>query len=273
MIWKTLPRSKLSKQLNGWRGGSGPHLLMIHGVGMHADYWSNLIPRLENYFSLTVIDMPGHGSSLCSNAKTPSLAHYTDRIAQLIQNSSAPSLVVGHSMGAMIALDLATRYADCISAFVALNAVFQRSDTAKTEVRSRAKSIAEGTDMNISSTLERWFEKPSEGVPAIALTECEKWLNRVNRKGYQQAYHAFAHHDEPDADTLKRIQCAGLFMTGENEPNSTPAMSRAMASALEHGEYYIAKGARHMMSMTHGDEVLDKLVPFLLQHTATATHE
>ncbi len=270
MTWKTLPRSKLNSKINGWQEGSGPPLLLIHGVGMHADYWSNLTPTLQNHFSLTVVDMPGHGASISFGNKAPLLAQYTDCIAQLVEDNAMPNFVVGHSMGAMIALDLAARYPDRISAFAALNAVFQRSDEAKQAVQHRAKTIAQGTDIDIGSTLERWFEKPSTDVTALASTACEAWLSKVNLNGYRQAYHAFAHHDEPDKQTLKKIQCAGLFMTGEDEPNSTPAMSRTMASSMEQGEYYIAKGARHMMSMTHGEEVLDKLVPFLLQHTAAA---
>ena len=39
MTWITLPRSKLSKNITGWTGGQGAPLLLVHGVGMQADYW------------------------------------------------------------------------------------------------------------------------------------------------------------------------------------------------------------------------------------------
>lgn len=268
MTWTTLQRSRLSDSICGWQGGSGPPLLMIHGVGMHADYWSNLIPALEKHFSLTVIDMLGHGASTCLAEETPTLANYTDCIAELIHDNAMPTLVVGHSMGAMIAMDLAARFPERISAFAALNAVYQRSDDAKNAVRSRAASITVETDLNVSDTLERWFDKSSDGVNTLAMSACKTWLSEINPFGYRRAYYAFAHHDEPDRHILKIIECAGLFMTGGDEPNSTPAMSRALASGVNQGEYYIVEGARHMMSMTHADEVLDKLVPFLLQHAA-----
>ena len=61
MTWTTLQRSKLSRHIHGWTGGEGEPLLLIHGVGMRADYWSNIVPTLANTFSLTVVDMPGHG--------------------------------------------------------------------------------------------------------------------------------------------------------------------------------------------------------------------
>jgi len=61
----TLQRSKLTPDISGWVGGVGPTLLLIHGVGMNADYWSNLIPLLQPRCRLVLIDLPGHGESPC----------------------------------------------------------------------------------------------------------------------------------------------------------------------------------------------------------------
>ena len=52
-------------------------------------------------------------------------------------------------------------------------------------------------------------------------------------------------------------------MTGELEPNSTPAMSRAMAKLVPNGRAQIVKGAAHMMPMTHAAEVNAALSTFL----------
>lgn len=270
MTWTTLPRSRLNDDINGWQGGSGPELLMIHGVGMHADYWSNLIPELVNHFHLTIIDMPGHGDSLNFAESLPALPSYTDSIAQLIQQNAVPTRVVGHSMGAMIAIDLASRYPGSVAAIAALNAVYQRNEAAKAAVRARATSLARETVLDSSSTLERWFGHEPDGVNALASKACATWLSEVNQTGYRQAYRAFAHHDGPDENTLQQILCPALYMTGENEPNSTPAMSMAMASTTEQGECHIVNGARHMMSMTHGSDVLKKLVPFFLEHAVSS---
>lgn len=264
MMLTTLQRFRLSHQILGWQGGSGPQLLLIHGVGMHADYWSNLIPTLMNHFSLTVIDMPGHGESPTLAEEVPTLFSYTDSINQLIHDNTDPILVAGHSMGAMIAIDLASRHPKSVSAIVALNAVYQRSVEAMTAVRTRAESIDEVSTLDNCQTLERWFGHEPEGVNAQAAAACAQWLSEVNQTGYRQAYRAFAFHDGPDRKSLQQLRCPALFMTGEDEPNSTPAMSSAMASIAKQGDCHIIKGARHMMSMTHGTEVLARLLPFLL---------
>ena len=266
MIWTTLPRSRLNNEFCGWQGGTGPQLLLIHGVGMRADYWSNLIPELQNHFSLTIIDLPGHGDSAHLVDDNPSLPRYTDSVARLIQDSH--TMVVGHSMGALIAIDLAIRYPDHVTAIVAMNAPYQRSDTAKAAVQSRANSIAGDEALNFDATVERWFDSDATGISAAAKNCCEQWLNQLNITGYGQAYSAFAHHDGPNKTELETIRCPALFMTGGDEPNSTPAMSQAMASAVGQGEFHIVSNARHMMSMTHKVDVLDRCLPFLREQAS-----
>ena len=173
-------------------------------------------------------------------------------------------MVVGHSMGALIAIDLAIRYPDHVTAIVAMNAPYQRSDTAKAAVQARANSIAGEENLNFDSTLERWFDSDATGIRAAAKTSCEQWLHHLNITGYGQAYSAFAHHDGPNKTELGSIRCPALFMTGGDEPNSTPAMSQAMASAVVQGEFHIVSGARHMMSMTHKGECLTVACLFCL---------
>ena len=269
MTWITLRRSKLNNEFYGWQGGTGPQLLLIHGVGMRADYWSNLIPELQNHFSLTIIDLPGHGDSANLVDDNPSLLRYTDYVARLIQDSHSHTMVVGHSMGALIAIDLAIRYPDQTTGIVAMNAPYQRSDTAKAAVQARANSIAGEEVLNFDTTLERWFDSEVTGISAAAKTSCEQWLNLLNKTGYEHAYSAFAHHDGPNETELGSIRCPALFMTGGDEPNSTPAMSQAMASAVVQGEFHIVSGARHMMSMTHKGDVLDRCLSFLLEQASS----
>jgi len=42
--------------------------------------------------------------------------------------------------------------------------------------------------------------------------------------------------DATNADAWPDIACPALFLTGEDDPNSTPAMAEAMAAAAPRGE-------------------------------------
>jgi len=53
-----------------------------------------------------------------------------------------------------------------------------------------------------------------------------------------------------------------LFMTGEFDPNSTPAMTEAMAAVVTGARCRVLAGERHMMGLTGAPQVHGELQPF-----------
>lgn len=255
----TPQRSDLASGVVGWQHGQGPALLLIHGVGMRAEYWSNIESELLEHFTLTVIDMPGHGENSPFDAKDPELPVYTDRLARVLTMIDKPVIVVGHSMGALIALDMAVRYKDQVAGIAVLNGVYRRSNEALQSIRARVAELSSLQSTDPSATLERWFGKNPDGINLQSAVACRDWLGKVNHKGYRDAYRAFANADAPSDEMLKRVDCPALFMTGELEPNSTPAMSISMSQLVPDAGCIVVDQARHMMSMTHGPQVVNAL--------------
>ena len=261
MTWITQQRFKLTEQISGWKSGEGPTLVLIHGVGMCADYWANLLPALQPCFSLVLIDLPGHGSSPVSLSCT-TINDYAECIVPVLRNCNGPVFIAGHSMGALISIELAHRYPQHVRAIAVLNGVFQRDNTASLAVQKRADSLDGQSLSDPEPTLERWFGQTPVGVEAEAALHCRKSLLSINPVGYQYAYKAFAYDNGPTVENLKKIACPALYTTGEWEPNSTPTMSQTMAEHTPQGEYYLVKQARHMMSMTHAEELVDVMTSF-----------
>ncbi|MGI9389634.1 MAG: alpha/beta fold hydrolase [Boseongicola sp.] len=236
------------------RVGTGNRVLMLHGVGLRAEAWSAQFEALSREYALFAPDLPGHGETAMP-INGANLADFADQIAAAID---APCFVVGHSLGAMIALDLAVRYADKIRAVVALNAVFRRDAAAKSAVQDRAVALGTESAPNPAPTLRRWFG------PNISpeRTACREWLTSVRQPGYRAAYSIFANNDGPSDAALSDLACPALFLTGEADPNSTPAMSHAMAGLAPNGRAQIVEGAAHMLPMTHADQVNTALLSF-----------
>src|SRR4051795_3176630 len=91
------------------RGGDGPTLILVHGFGGAGSNWDALVPRLDPSRRLIVPDLPGHGRSSPLPA-VAGLGAFADRVALLLDREDAwPAVVVGHSMGALVALRLARR--------------------------------------------------------------------------------------------------------------------------------------------------------------------
>jgi pimeloyl-ACP methyl ester carboxylesterase len=86
------------------RGGdSGPTVLLLHGSGATGAVWAPVLDRLDGLRRLTV-DLPGHGRS----GWLPSYHHrdYATAVADAVGDTEI-DLVVGHSLGALVALTLA----------------------------------------------------------------------------------------------------------------------------------------------------------------------
>lgn len=245
MTWTTRPRSEIGG-LAAIQTGSGPDILLLHGVGLRAEAWGAQLDGLASVARLTAPDMPGHGDSPLTS-DSADLSGYTDAALNVLNTLSGPVVVVGHSMGAMIALDLAARTPQQVGGIVALNAIFERSAGAAQAVQARAADLDGQTQVDPSGTLHRWFGNDA----SPERDACRNWLTAMNPAAYKQAYTVFAESRFPRRDGLQKLTCPALFMTGSLEPNSTPDMSHAMAGATLKGRAQIIDGAAHMMPMTH----------------------
>lgn len=260
-IWAGLPRTIRSGVLSGYRIGQGPALVLIHGVGLRLEAWGAMLPNLSRHFTVYAMDMPGHGESTWSGEAT--IGEFANAFASLFEKLGGPVCVAGHSMGAMLAVELARRHPK-IGAVAALNGIYQRSSPAKDAVLARAQALAAHGKSDPTPTLHRWFDPNPTGLKARASAACLHWLTEADPAGYSAAYMAFALHDGPTAASLESLACPALFATGADEPNSTPQMSIAMANASASGQALIIPDAAHMMPMTHGVEIADHLASFFL---------
>ena len=254
MTWTTQPRFNRGA-LAYIERGQGPNVLLIHGVGLCADAWGAQLDDLSRQYTLCAVDMPGHGQSHNLSVVAPSLGDYADVIATLIDG---PTVVVGHSMGAMLAIQLAAQSSDVIGV-AALNGIYQRDSIAHAAVIARAAALSTQDRTDPTPTLHRWFTD----MNLAEAKACDHWLRTVSLDGYKSAYSVFAHENGPSEKTLANLSCPALFMTGADEPNSTPAMSHAMAATCPNGHAVIVENAAHMMPMTHRSEVNAHLLSFL----------
>ena len=98
-----------SVRLRYFLGGSGPPLLLVHGLGGAASNWVELASGLVRRRTLLVPDLPGHGGSSPLPA-APSVEVFADRVGALAAAEGLlPAGVVGHSFGGLVGIRLALR--------------------------------------------------------------------------------------------------------------------------------------------------------------------
>lgn len=91
-------------------GGAGPPLVLLHGLTGAASNFAELAPRLAERARVLVPELPGHGGSTALPA-VPRLDPYAERVRLVAEHERLlPAVLVGHSLGGLVALRLAMRH-------------------------------------------------------------------------------------------------------------------------------------------------------------------
>lgn len=262
----TTIRSKAPDGTGFIRAGSGAPVLLIHGVGMDAAIWQPQIAAMRNRFDVIAIDMLGHGSSPLP-PENAQLSDFADQAIRLLDYLGLDRVaVVGHSMGALVAQEIALRAPARVGALVCLNAVFRRPPELARAVRERAAALGGlGDPSAIAATIARWFGNPIPPALSDAAETARSALESVDAEGYARTYRLFAGADTAHADRLAYLYAPALFMTGSEDRNSTPAMSAAMARLAPAGQCLVLSGEKHMMTIASPQKVTQRITTFLDQ--------
>ncbi|MCB1058223.1 MAG: alpha/beta hydrolase, partial [Acidobacteria bacterium] len=117
-----------------WEKGSGPTVVLLHGVTDQAGGWFQVAPGLAESHRVLLVDLPGHGESDPKTGPLPMSLVVTRFEAWLaedagVENEAAKSILVGNSMGAWVAMLVAQRHPELVSRVVAINGGPLRADT------------------------------------------------------------------------------------------------------------------------------------------------
>jgi pimeloyl-ACP methyl ester carboxylesterase len=108
----------------GERRPGRPSALLIHGAGASAAIWLMVLARVARAGHAVAIDLPGHGPSAADGttldgARGLTLARYRDAVGELAGALClGPSLLVGHSLGALVAIEAALAWPDKVRGLV-----------------------------------------------------------------------------------------------------------------------------------------------------------
>ncbi|MEM6657527.1 MAG: alpha/beta hydrolase [Pseudomonadota bacterium] len=244
--------------------GKAAPVVLIHGVGMQLAAWGPQIDELSKTHHVIALDMPGHGASdpVPPGSDLPVFLEWLGAVLDALGLERIS--LAGHSMGALIAGGFAVCCAERVERVALLNGVFRRDAAASKSVIGRARQIGTGA-FDLETPLRRWFgDTPTERAARETVAQ---WLSKVDIDGYATAYGAFARGDALYSDEYGEIKCPLLALTGDDDPNSTPAMSLAMANAAPHGWAVVIENHRHMVNLTAPDAVNAALADWL--HTSS----
>lgn len=100
-------------------GGSGPPIVLVHGLGGSHVNWAAVAPRLTAHGRVVALDLPGFG--LSPPARHHDLDTHAAAVSSVINHlDGGPALVVGNSMGGLVAEMVAAHHPGRVNRLVLL---------------------------------------------------------------------------------------------------------------------------------------------------------
>ena len=210
-------------------GGEGPAVVMLHGLGGTSNTFEPLMDSLDGYRVIRP-DLPGAGRTALrtSAATVQQLARaVTDGLAGI---GVRRAVIVGHSMGTLLAQHMAISAPQRVRGLVLFGAITEPPDAARLALQHRAATaLQEGmagiADLVANGSLSA--RSKSDNPALVALVR--ESLMRQTAAGY--AAHCKALMQVRAFDPL-RIKAPVQLVTGVEDTVAPVAMAQALNTAL-----------------------------------------
>ncbi|MER7396453.1 alpha/beta fold hydrolase [Streptomyces sp. NPDC000151] len=239
--------------------GSGPDLVLLHGVGLDRGMWQRCVPALAARHRVLAADLRGHGASPAAAAGV-TLDELAGDVAALL---NGPAHLVGFSLGALVAQQLDVSRPELVSSLTLVSSVAARSEAERAAVARRRRRAAEDFGASARAAVDRWFSPAWRAREPELAEQVHNTLLHTDRTSYLACYDVFATADTGLWPLLPRITAPTLALTGSEDPGSTPEMTRRLAARIPGARGTVVPDARHLLPLERPDD----LSSAILTHT------
>jgi pimeloyl-ACP methyl ester carboxylesterase len=112
-----------SRTLRYLKAGKGEPLILLHTIRTQLDYYQEVIPQLAQHYTVFALDLPGHGYSSIDTKANYDEPYFRSAVIAFIGKLDLREVtLVGESIGAVLALTVASEMSTRIKAVVSSNA-------------------------------------------------------------------------------------------------------------------------------------------------------
>jgi 3-oxoadipate enol-lactonase len=222
--------------------GSGePVLLCLHGLVDDLTIWDRLAPELADRGTVVRYDQRGHGEAGSPPGPYSRDDLAADAVAMLDHLDVDRAVLVGHSMGGIMAMAAAVNHPDRVAGLVLIGTTSQASARAAAWYSQIAQAgVDDGVDGLARAIYGEGKQRSITGDP-IGIAEVTRTLEAL--------------HDDPLTPHLANVRCPVLLVVGEHDPMGVKA-TEIVAEALADSTVSVVEGAGHWVHVQKPDAVL-----------------
>lgn len=257
--------------------GEGPTVVLLHGIGAdHRAFAHTQATLADAGYQSLAWDMPGYGASPAPQA--PGFAALAEALlALLAQHPSLraqpqrPVVLVGHSMGAMVAQELAHRAPEWVAALVLCGSASAFGKGGNGEAAEawrldflarRSHPLARGLSMaEVATALVPGLVGPH--CPAPVQAQAVALMGALPAEAYRSALATLVQFDR-QAD-WPGLAIPSLLIAGEHDRAAPPHAMRAMAEQNPHSRFLALADCGHLHNLEQPQTFERALLDFLSQ--------
>lgn len=253
-----LPDLRLNAELSG--PPSGPPLVLIHALGTDLHIWDEVIPLLPPGLRILRFDLRGHGASDVPPA--PYAMGTLIRDAERLMDHFAlkDSVILGLSIGGLIAQGLAVKRLDLIRAMILSNTAARISRPEQWQARIAAVR-ATGMESLADATMERWLGRKWRDHPA--LPALRKTFLATDPEGWMGCAAAISGTDF--FETTATLTLPTLAIAGANDGSTPPDLVRETAALIRGHRFALMRGTGHIPPVEKHAEYAALIGQFLME--------
>jgi pimeloyl-ACP methyl ester carboxylesterase len=224
-----------------------PAIVFIHGAALDHSVWQWQSRYFAHHgYCVIAVDLPAHGRS--PGAARASIAAMADWVAALMESAGlAKADVVGHSMGSLVALDMALRHGARIRR-LALLCPSVPMVVGEPFLAAARDDAPEAFDMEAVWGHARNIELATSAVPGANLLGASRQLMGRSRPGVQALDLAACHGYTADAAALAHLNVPVLVIAGARDLMTPARAGQALAQQIPGAKVVLLDAGHAVMS-------------------------
>jgi 3-oxoadipate enol-lactonase len=242
--------------------GAAPALVFSNSLGTDYRIWDRVAARLGDRFRLIRYDSRGHGLSGCPPGPYTIEDNVADLAALLDHLDVSGAVVVGLSVGGMIAQGLSAARPELVKGLVLCDTAHRIGPPELWNERMAAVRT-DGIEALAEPILERWFSATFRAEQPEALAGWRAMLTRTPVEGYLGTCAAIRDGDLGAAARAISVPC--LCVVGSEDGATPPALVRSLADLIPGARFEVVQGVGHLPCIEVPDQLADMMIDFMTQ--------
>jgi pimeloyl-ACP methyl ester carboxylesterase len=237
-------------------------IVFVHGAGLDHSWWG-LQSRYFGYhgFNVLAVDLPAHGRS--EGPPLASVEAMADWVSACLKELKIEkTILVGHSMGSLIALEYAARHRENVEkiALIGVACPMKVSDGFLDAARRNDPAA-----YDMETIWGHAPQVPFSGNPNPGMWMYGDTLARLSRlaPGVLHADLAACNGYAAGMDSAAQVKCPALFVLGARDMMTPPKGALALAKAIPDSRTVTVVPSGHSLMAEAPDATLDALIGFL----------